>query len=84
MMNIHKFDVVYFQTLEDPVQLTRLQFVIDGHVDDNGTQYEGLLGKCPHSMVYVSMAEYQLEWWALSLAYSFLRCYSSLVTVHLR
>lgn len=29
--------------LEDPLQLKRLQLVIDGHVDDNGTQFEGLL-----------------------------------------
>ncbi|KAL4237154.1 Ubiquitin carboxyl-terminal hydrolase 24 [Mactra antiquata] len=29
--------------LEDPLQLKRLQFVIDGHVDDHGQQYEGLL-----------------------------------------
>ena len=36
--------LVLFQALEDPLQLKRLQLVIDGHVDDNGTQFEGLLG----------------------------------------
>ncbi|XP_060555692.1 ubiquitin carboxyl-terminal hydrolase 24-like isoform X1 [Ruditapes philippinarum] len=29
--------------LEDPLQLKRLQLVIDGHVDDHGQQFEGLL-----------------------------------------
>lgn len=35
----------FLQLLEDPLQLKRLQFVIDGHVDDHGQQFEGLLGK---------------------------------------
>ncbi|KAL3868453.1 hypothetical protein ACJMK2_041259 [Sinanodonta woodiana] len=30
-------------TLEDSLQLKRLQLIIDGHVDDNGQQFEGLL-----------------------------------------
>ncbi|XP_052775472.1 ubiquitin carboxyl-terminal hydrolase 24-like isoform X3 [Mya arenaria] len=29
--------------LEDPLQLKRVQLVIDGHVDDHGQQFEGLL-----------------------------------------
>ena len=33
-----------FQLLEDVLQLKRLKCVIDGHVDDDDTHYEGLLG----------------------------------------
>jgi len=36
---------VVLQSMEDSLQLRRVQFVIDGHVDDHGQQFEGLLGK---------------------------------------
>ncbi|KAH3849076.1 hypothetical protein DPMN_091465 [Dreissena polymorpha] len=29
--------------MEDPLQLKRIQLVVDGHVDDHGQQFEGLL-----------------------------------------
>ena len=37
--------LVYFQVLEDPLQLKRLQCVIDGYVDEDCTTYEGMLGE---------------------------------------
>lgn len=44
LLNNKHYHVIILQLLEDPLQLKRLQFVIDGHVDDHGQQYEGLLG----------------------------------------
>ena len=32
-------------TLQDPLQLKRLQCVIDGYLDDTDTQYDGMLGR---------------------------------------
>ena len=43
---------VYFQVLEDPLQLKRLQCVIDGYVDEDCTTYEGMLGE-PICFYYV-------------------------------
>ena len=41
--------LAYFQVLEDPLQLKRLQCVIDGYVDEDCTTYEGMLGESIYS-----------------------------------
>ena len=45
-LSLNAFIIIHmFQLLEDVLQLKRLKCVIDGHVDDDDTHYEGLLGR---------------------------------------
>ncbi|KAJ8306242.1 hypothetical protein KUTeg_016787 [Tegillarca granosa] len=54
--------------LEDPVQLYRIQLVIDGHMDERGNQYEGLLAVVRLNHVQDSRRSYSCIKFLVNLA----------------
>lgn len=55
-------------SLEDPVQLSRLELVIEGTIDDSGTQYEGLIGVIRQNHLLDSRRSYSCIKFLVSLA----------------